>query len=1760
MVYQAGLNTANFNNCAIWNAATGNVTTVGANGGPSAYGTYDQAGNVDEWVANSYSLGGSYADSVSGLVIPSGLIIDTSTAASAGLGFRIVGKDYTNLMVSFQGPKFYSAGNQLNHSISITNDELFPVEMDFNSSLDPKITSNTWIVSYGVGSSGILGGSGIPSGNLILGPSSYATINMVSEISPLATSSIVLSIELLLNEQFAPMYTSMFSTTIFASVNNASNYTQRFANASGWNSISPNSFSVIGDPSNVPFSGTVPLASIPYNYLMSKYEITNIEYTTFLNAIDPEGLNPNDVYDNRMNDNSLGGISYSNLPINGLKYSVKPNMGNKPVNYVTCFSAARYCNWLHNGALSYSTTSSSDSAPQNSGVYNIIPPFFGSPGVISSPNSAAKFRLPLFEEWLKAAYYSAGSLSGTYYSYANQYSVTPSGTVADMITGNGQSLIYDNSFNYQQSAFWDPIYGDGSASRYGPTTVGTNGAPSAYDLFDMNGNVREMVLLPGVSTEYLYMGGAFDSGDSSEMILTSSSFIIGGANNAPHSNANEGIGFRLFGSILEGDIRVSSIASAIEYIQNEEVTITLTILNNSSHSVDENNLSVDISGPELESLSWTASYPSTSSSPSSGLSKSIRTQVSLGSGESVVYVFTIKTIENTTVPILFTATINPPAIFYDTNITNNSTSLIINSKPTNLSIELDGPLEYSQLENLTYYLSVKNIGNYYIDNVDVLLTHSGALLDSFIWSANYTGSSGELSGTNVLYTSLSNIVPSGEATYTISVVPSATTIQNLILNAELIMPSGISDTDLSNNTSSLVATIRPTDLKVSVSAPSTYTQKLPIPVVVEIQNTGQYSPSTQLNVSFSGASYSDLNWSSVYSSGSSGPMSGVGNIITSGINLANSGSATFQISYIPSVASLEPLRITATVSPQNPLTDSDENNNVYINTPINLSPVDISVSMSGDSFYKDGQRLTYNIIVNNNSPNAVSGINLISYIPTGISNLRWGAAYVSGNGPVGGSGNINSSFYLASSGYAIYGIDSIADSGIIYPIEIDSYISLPIVSGLTDPNLSNNVSSLDIQPQVYIDKVSFVDSNCGNNGNISISIGGGLPPFRYTIGSISFTTSDRNHKFTGLAAGDYDIVVIDSTNTVILFPTTVVIEDNILEATINNIYAPTLLDSFGILNLSVTCKLPFSLIFIKDTGERIEIPAFDTKYLVSKSDHTYSYKIYDLLTPGEYEAIIIDNKGCSIVENITIPNAQAMSVNISVIPDNPIIINSPLLSLDIFDTLLIPYHYIQNNSELWQLIKNYNLKDYIYIYINNERYEFRVVRTMLDKYCLDENKIEILKLGNTSLDWYFYLYIAPSINLTTNPEFMGASIKIGTTDGSVLFDIVLGLSEDGQLEQDHPSLIRGSILLNGVTFPDLISGFSANISVGVNDIGEAKNDFTIENIKKTQLRNIYNAGIVTAINFLENMSILNEYVMISQTACNTLPEDYKYLVNIKNLLVTINNWNNIGNIYLFNAKNITSTGQLNCFANIATSILTENGNVENSYTTEYFTFDQKSNHISKFVLNNQEVKNVGVLGGIDSRYVIARIKDNYNNSPNSIIYENSSIVTYDEHFVKSQQIIQQINSNIINDFLYGDILIYIPILTPEENAPAPLDPSPVSPIPPNLPQPNNTNNIPIVEISKDTSNTSSLVVKVFPTNTKCILYGPKNYQYAFIGDTNFINVVPGIYKIIGETEDLKNKNLYQNEYRVIIDKNTSITQIIEFFSYANRLFVTKENY
>jgi len=115
-----------------------------------------------------------------------------------------------------------------------------------------------------------------------------------------------------------------------------------------------------GHPSSQPLADSprdLPDSSLPVadSFQIMKFEWTNAQYVQFLNAVDASGTNPNAVYNTNMDSNPRGGISFTSGASDGSKYAAKTNMGEKPVNFVSWFDAARVANWLQNGQGSGST-------------------------------------------------------------------------------------------------------------------------------------------------------------------------------------------------------------------------------------------------------------------------------------------------------------------------------------------------------------------------------------------------------------------------------------------------------------------------------------------------------------------------------------------------------------------------------------------------------------------------------------------------------------------------------------------------------------------------------------------------------------------------------------------------------------------------------------------------------------------------------------------------------------------------------------------------------------------------------------------------------------------------------------------------------------------------------------------------------------------------------------------------------------------------------------------------------------------------------------------------------------------------------------------------------------------------------------------------------------------------------------------------------------------------------------------------------------
>ena len=278
-------------------------------------------------------------------------------------------------------------------------------------------------------------------------------------------------------------------------------------------------FVTVGDPNNT--ADTTTFGAVSQTFDIMKFEFTNQQYVQFLNSVDPNGNQTNGIYNASMGSNARGGISFTSGATAGSKYAVRLNMGNKPVNYVSWFDAARVSNWLHNGATS--------SSSMETGAYTLNDATSGNAAAL---NAGARFFIPSENQWYKAAYYKGGSTNAGYWAYGTQSDTLP-GAVTANSTGDGSAGSSGNFANHNRGADWNAQ--DGNV-----TTVGTNGGPSAYGAFDMTGNIREWNDLDSSSSSLRGLrGGRWQIGTD----LSSSSRIAFGPQVA--TSGNDVNGFRL---------------------------------------------------------------------------------------------------------------------------------------------------------------------------------------------------------------------------------------------------------------------------------------------------------------------------------------------------------------------------------------------------------------------------------------------------------------------------------------------------------------------------------------------------------------------------------------------------------------------------------------------------------------------------------------------------------------------------------------------------------------------------------------------------------------------------------------------------------------------------------------------------------------------------------------------------------------------------------------------------------------------------------------------------------------------------------------------------------------------------------------------------------------------------------------------------------------------------------------------------------------
>lgn len=210
--------------------------------------------------------------------------------------------------------------------------------------------------------------------------------------------------------------------------------------------------------------GTSGYGTVTYRYRCGRYEVTNAEYAAFLQSIAASDAHA--LYNTKMGTSRFGGIVRSGTD-GSYNYAVKTRQsgydddyGRKPVVFVSLYDCLRFCNWLHNGGTSRSST--------EEGAYNLTTG--QAPNAVIPRSGDARYFLLNENEWYKAAYYKHGTGTSGYWLYPTRTDIAP-------VPGAPTSLT-----NFANC---------GSAVNF-LTDVGEYAnSQSPYGTFDQGGNVLE---------------------------------------------------------------------------------------------------------------------------------------------------------------------------------------------------------------------------------------------------------------------------------------------------------------------------------------------------------------------------------------------------------------------------------------------------------------------------------------------------------------------------------------------------------------------------------------------------------------------------------------------------------------------------------------------------------------------------------------------------------------------------------------------------------------------------------------------------------------------------------------------------------------------------------------------------------------------------------------------------------------------------------------------------------------------------------------------------------------------------------------------------------------------------------------------------------------------------------------------------------------------------------------------------------------------
>ncbi|WP_167021447.1 gliding motility-associated C-terminal domain-containing protein [Chitinophaga sp. Cy-1792] len=537
----------------------------------------------------------------------------------------------------------------------------------------------------------------------------------------------------------------------------------------------------------------------------------------------------------------------------------------------------------------------------------------------------------------------------------------------------------------------------------------------------------------------------------------------------------------------------------------ETVTYILNV-RNLGPSNTKNTLITDQVPAGLQNPTWTAiaAGRATITSGASGTGQLVTVTADIPADSSGVQITVRGTLpSNTTDTVLKNVAVAAPAESGIPPVHSDTIVTVINKKP-GLLITKSGPTTAIAGSTLLYGLRITNVGP--SDAKGAIIRDTVPATATVVrWGAVAAGAANITSGANGTGNIINIVadIPAGTTNTVIVLVETKVQqdyVGNIVNTAHLWPAEPGADSSSSTVTTAIS---RRATLEIRKTAPATIVAGNNIQYTVEVVNHG---PSSTHDVTIKDnipAGILNATWTAVATNGAviKSGNTGTGNILLTA-DITNDPTAKITITISGQVSpAFTGTSIQNTASVLNPSDIGPSGDTAVVNTTVTRE-ADLRIIKSGAANQAAGEATDYQLQIVNLGPSNATGVTIADILPAGILNATW-TATATGNvanmSPASGTGNVNITADIPGDGSSAVTVNI---SGITSPASVNgatitntATVALPAGSGVTDPVLSNNTSTVsatvDNDPVVRIAKSGPATAEVGDTIRYRVVISNG---------------------------------------------------------------------------------------------------------------------------------------------------------------------------------------------------------------------------------------------------------------------------------------------------------------------------------------------------------------------------------------------------------------------------------------------------------------------------------------------------------------------------------------------------------------------------------------------------------------------------------------------------------------------------------------------